>query len=240
LIVALALAAWRIHRIGRPPNRLLAVLTVTLVFWGLTALNANPLAPPDTGRYVYMAAIFVVMVTAELARGVRAGPWVVAAVLAAAALAAFSNLYQLHKHAAELADITQLERAGLGALELTRDTVDPNFKLDPQNSNVDYLLDVDAGSYLSAVDAYGSPADSPEQLAAAPEGAKVAADKVFAGALGISLRPVAPTQGPCRTERRSSATPPTHFRSRWAISRPDAPSSCGSPPTGPNSGGHCS
>ena len=54
---------------------------------------------------------------------------------------------------------------------------------------MDYLGILDAGSYLSAIDAYGSPAYTPTQLATAPEPARVAADMVSAAALGVRLTP---------------------------------------------------
>ena len=76
-----------------------------------------------------------------------------------------------------------------GRLELARDRVDPALALDPENSDVDYLGRLlDAGSYLSAVDAYGSPAYTPAE-SRGPEVARVAADKVSGAALRIRLAP---------------------------------------------------
>ena len=49
---------------------------------------------------------------------------------------------------------------------------------------------VDAGSYLSAADEFGSPAYTQEELASAPEAGRAAADKVLAAADGVALRPV--------------------------------------------------
>jgi hypothetical protein len=99
------------------------------------------------------------------------------------------NAVRLRDTATGLAGIAQKERGGLAALELTRGLVDPQFVLTEDNSAVDYLGILDAGSYFSAVDAYGSPAYTPAELASASEGARVAADKVFASALGVALRP---------------------------------------------------
>ena len=101
--------------------------------------------------------------------------------------------------AATLAGFTQQERGSLAALELARDRVDPGLELTEENSDVDWLGLLDAGSYLSAVDAYGSPAYSPAELAGAPERGRVAADKVSGAALGIGLDPAPRASGRCLT-----------------------------------------
>ena len=189
LVLAVGLAAWRVYALRRPPARLLAVLVVLLGFWGLTALNANPLAPPTAGRYQYLGIILMVLVAAELVRGVRIRGWIVVALVLVGVAAALTNGVMLKNQAAGLATIAQQERGGLAALELTRGRVDPGFKLTQENSGVDYLGTLDADSYFSAIDAYGSPAYSPAELAGASEPAKVSADMVFAAALGIEMTP---------------------------------------------------
>ena len=189
LILVVGLAAWRVYALGRPPDRLLACLVLLLGFWGLTALNANPLAQPTAGRYQYLGIVLLVLVLAELVRGVRVGRWATAAVLAVSVAAAVTNGDRLKQTADGLAGIAQQQRGGLAALELTRGQVSPDFKLTQQNSGVDYLGFLDAGSYFSAIDAYGSPAYTPTELAEGPEAGRVSADMVFAAALGIRLTP---------------------------------------------------
>jgi hypothetical protein len=110
-------------------------------------------------------------------------------VVAVASAAAAANFTSLRNEVPTLGAIAEQERGGLAALELARDRVDPALVLDPQNSDVDYLGLLDAGSYLSAVDAYGSPAYTPAELAGVPEEARVAADKVSGAALRIRLAP---------------------------------------------------
>ena len=73
-------------------------------------------------------------------------------------LATLANLSMLENYARGLAGVAERQRAGLAALELTRDEVDPAFQLTEANSGVDYLGALDAGSYFSAIDAHGSPA----------------------------------------------------------------------------------
>jgi hypothetical protein len=201
LAVALAMGTWRVVSVGIAgvPRRLWAVLTAQVGFWALVGMNATVFGQATSGRYQIVGAILWVMIAAELLRGVRVRPPVVAVVLAVSALAALANFSQLRNVAHGLAQTAQQEKGGLAALELTRGVVDPGFTLTEQNSGVDYLGIVDAGSYFSAIDAYGSPAYTPVELPGAPESARFAADRVFAAALRIGADPVsAPTAESCR------------------------------------------
>ena len=189
LLVAIALVALRLYRIGRPPARVFSTLAILLGFWSLTALNTNPFAAATVGRYQYISVILAAIVAAELLRGLEIRPGATAAVLAVALASALSNGTQLHDFAATLAGFSQQERGSLAALELARDRVDPNLELTTENSGVDWLGLLDAGSYLSAADAYGSPAYPPDHLAQAPENTRVSADKVSAAALRVGLAP---------------------------------------------------
>jgi hypothetical protein len=189
LVLALILAGWRLHQLGRPSGRLLGVLVLLLGFWSLTALNTSPLAPATAGRYQYLGIVLMVLVAAELVRGLEIRRWAIAGVVIVGAAAALANGVRLRDAAHTLAGIAQQQRGDLAALELLRGQVAPEFELTEENSGVDYLGTLDAGSYFSAVDAYGSPAYTPAELATAPEAGRVGADKVFASALGVGLAP---------------------------------------------------
>jgi hypothetical protein len=189
LVLALVLVAWRLYVTRSLEPRLVAAAVALLGFWGLTALNANPLAPATAGRYQYIGITLMAMVAAELANGLRVRRYATIAIVAAAVLAALVNGEQLRQNANGLAGIAQKQRGGLAALELARDTVSPDFKLTEQNSGVDYLGFLDAGSYFSAIDAYGSPAYPADELASAPPAARGAADMVSAAALDVRLQP---------------------------------------------------
>jgi hypothetical protein len=191
LVAAVALAIWRLRRAGRLERGLLVILAIAVSFWFLAAFNASIFREPTSGRYQYMGAIFVVLIAAELLRGVRVGRGAAVALVAVAAMAALSNANSLHTTWERLTPFGELQPAGLAALELTRDVVDPDLELTEENSGVDYLGFVDAGAYLSAVDAFGSPAYTPVELADAPEAAREAADRVFATALELELSPAA-------------------------------------------------
>lgn len=201
LAIVLALGIWRVARVGirAMPRRFWAVLVAQVGFWSLTGLNAAFFGQATSGRYQLVGGILWVMIAAELFRGVRIKQPVVLATVAIGVLAALANFSQLRDSAHGLALIAEQEKGGLGALELTRGVVNPDFVLTEKNSGVDYLGIVDAGSYFSAIDEWGSPAYSADALSSAPDGARVAADRVFAAALRIRTEPVrAPAASGCR------------------------------------------
>ena len=192
LVLLAALAIWRVYRVGRPSKRLWVTLAILLSYWSLTGLNSSIFALPTVGRYQYLGLVGLALVASELLRGARIGRWATTGILALAVLAALSNVTRLRDAATGLAGIAQQTRGDLAALELARDRVDPALELNQQNSDVDYIGLLDARSYLSAVDAYGSPAYTPAELSSAPELARVAADKVSGAALRIHLQPAPP------------------------------------------------
>ena len=67
--------------------------------------------------------------------------------------------------------------------------VDPGLYLTQKNSGFQYFDQLDAGSYLSASDKFGSPAYDEAELPSAPESARQGADRVLATALDLRLDP---------------------------------------------------
>jgi hypothetical protein len=115
------------------------------------------------------------------------GRTALAAIAVLTAFSVASNLDQLHDaYEGTYHPISQLEKAGLGGLDITEATVEPGFVLSEAVVHTGFV-DVDAGSYLAARDAHGSPAYSEAEIAAAPQFVRYAADKVLFGALGIEL-----------------------------------------------------
>jgi hypothetical protein len=193
LLAAIAVGAWRLVRVGRLGRSLAVVLVIAVVFWTLAGLNASIFREPTSGRYQYMGAIFIVLIAAELWRGARPGRPALLALFAVAVIAAASNLSALRDAHISLVGFGERQPAALAAIELTRDSVDPQFELTEQNSGVDYLGFIRAESYLSAADEYGSPAYTEAELAAASEQARASADQVFAAALELELERGEPT-----------------------------------------------
>ena len=221
LVALIGVASYALYRAGRVSRGLWVALATGISFWLLTALNSSLFRQPDNGRYEYLGAVFLVLIVGEFLRGVRFANWVLAGAVGVAVLAAASNLDYLHQGWETLKPQGEQQRAGLGALELIGNDVDPDFMLTSDNSDVDYLGLLDAGSYLSAVDAFGSPAFSPEQIAAASPLARVSADKVLASGLELRLNrsPIHVNDAPilrwCHPTVRTSRS----------NSRPGAPSS---------------
>ena len=130
----------------------------------------------------------MILIAAELLRGVRPRPAALAVAAAVVLLAVLSGTSYLNQSAKSYDATSDLIGADLAALELARDIVQPGFILRNQIAGTGYVH-VTADDYLRAADAHGSPADTPEELAAAPELARVAADRVSAAALGLAVLP---------------------------------------------------
>ena len=137
------------------------------------------------------------MTAAELARGIRPSWRVIAIAVVVSLAATAANLSAMRDAYHGLKGVVPTVRGDLAALEIAADNVDPALVLTPDNSNFNYFTLVDAGSYLSAADKFGSPAYTQEELASAPEAGRAAADKVLAAADGVALRPVDEAAG-CR------------------------------------------
>lgn len=211
LLAAIAVAAWRLGRVGTVSRTLAVVVTIAVAFWVLAGLNASIFREPTSGRYQYMGAIFIVLIAAELWRGARPGRLPAVALLVVAVAAAAGNLSALRDAHTSLVGFGERQPAALAAIELTRDSVDPEFELTEQNSGVDYLGFVKAGSYLDAAGEYGSPAYTVGELAAASEEARDSADMVFAAALELELTRGADSAAPvvaCAVARPGSSGEP--------------------------------
>jgi hypothetical protein len=186
----------------------LVPLAAGLAFWFATAANATNLGlgrPFDASRYMYVGAVFILMIAGALAAGRRPGRLGLIAIFAVAIAAALSNWVTLRDAHRAFADGSVAVRGGLSGLEIAADRVPPDFLLTKENSNFEYFTLVDAGSYLSAVEDFGSPAYSEAELASAKEPARAAADKVIAAALPVSLGPdaaPAPAGPAAAAERR--------------------------------------
>jgi hypothetical protein len=190
-----ALAAWRLYKLDRVPRSLWVVLAIGLAFWVFGGIAVKPGRVAWASRYQYPSVAFVLLVAAELLRGARLDRRLLVPALIVVAASVASNGLVLDQSYRSYHATTQLERADLAALEIARDTVEPNFFIDEENGDTGYVH-VDAGSYLNARDAYGSPAYSLDELLASPEPARFAADKVLVSALGFGLAPANASEFP--------------------------------------------
>ncbi|HWW67128.1 MAG TPA: hypothetical protein VNY83_04025 [Solirubrobacterales bacterium] len=185
-----ALIALLIYGQVRKPSlspRLWPVVASAATFWFLAGFSYFPGREAYSSRYLYAGAAFVLLVAADLLKGVRFGRWaLLVGGLIAVAAAAF-NLTPLREGRDFLKRETALTRSDLAAIEIAHRTVDPAFGLTPEIAGTSYLANVQAGEYLTAVGEYGSPAYSPAELANAPEADRQQADVVLAHALPVEI-----------------------------------------------------
>ena len=213
LAVALGgLALWRAYRLERIPRSFWVVLTIGLAFWILGGFDLKPGRVPWASRYQLFGGAVVLLVATELLRGVKLNRRLLGPALVVVAASVASNGLFLHEAYKSYADSTEIVRGNLTALELARDTVDPSFYLEEEFADTGFDH-IDAGSYFAAVDDFGSPAYTIDELQASAEPARFAADKVLLNALRVQLEPIprsAVPNGDCVTVEpsRPFAVPP--------------------------------
>lgn len=198
LAVAAALAIWRAATILRLSATLWALLAIGLSFWLLGGLAYVPIVrDPGNGRTLYASAVIVLLIAAELLRGVRVGRagLLVAGVLVACAVA--GNLGFLRdSYRTFFQPTSQLTEGTLSALEIAG-PLNPSLVLTTETTGVTFH-DFAAGPYLAVVAAYGSPTYSADELPGAPEGTRAEADRELARLTAISLLPARGAAEACR------------------------------------------
>ena len=191
------LAIWRAYRIERIPRSFWVVLTIGLAFWILGGFDLKPGRVPWASRYQLLGGIFVLLVAAELLRGVPLGRRLLGPALVVVAASVASNGLFLHEAYESYASSSEIVRGNLTALEIARDTVDPSFYLEEEFADTGFDH-IDAGSYFAAVDDFGSPAYTVAELRASGEPARFAADKVLLNALRVGVEPIASSAVPAK------------------------------------------
>jgi hypothetical protein len=204
-----ALAHYRGRRYGARSS-LWPSLTAALVFWLLAGANTIAGREAWSSRYLYVGALFVLLIAADLLRGVRI-PRPALVVVAVLALVVIGfNLVPLREGRDFFRQQSDLTKADLGAIEIAAPTVEPGFALPPEISGTTFLNEITADEYLQAVAEYGSPADDPAALAAAPAVDRAQADVVLANALPVGIEteaPPAPARGHCARLPAGSTEP---------------------------------
>jgi hypothetical protein len=236
---------WRVSTGWAPRRWLWVPVAGALTFWVLLGTAARE---PQVARYLYMSAVFLLLILLELVRDIRPTPRLALFGLGAVVISLVPNVITLHTEARELRKFARSERAELGALELLRKEV-PAASL-PFLTRHDRVIDVggqgfliarhdrllDAGTqgfhitpttYFAAVDRYGSPAASPQEIASGSEAQRLATDEVLLKAddLTLSSAPAdrsAPGRG-CRSKGLSEpfSVPPSGLEIRPRRSRSD-------------------
>lgn len=186
-VALIGLGVWRLRTMRPIPVSFWVVLGVGFAFWAIAGLELKEGRAASASRYQVPGVIFLTLICVELVRGLDLRRRLLGPVLVVLAASVLSNVVFLHQAYESFHVTTRTERAGLAALEIARDHVDPDLILDEPLAGTPYL-NVRAGSYLSGIEAFGSPAYSPAELARSPETARANADRVLAAALAIELR----------------------------------------------------
>lgn len=223
LIALIALAILGIRRRGIPET-FWPVGAAALSYWFLAAFNYIPGREAATNRYIYAAAVFVLLLAAELLRGVRFSAKALAIGAVVVLIALLPNLEQMRDGANWLEEQSVLTRANTAAIEIASRTVDPAFRLAPEISGTGSLISVSAGPYLEFTKKHGSPAYSVEELAEAPQVGRKYADIVLSQALPLSteVRPGEFSAGGgegCATQDAGTVTPTSEVELGPGITR---------------------
>jgi hypothetical protein len=202
-VIGAALLGYRLVK-GPVSPRLYALVAAGGAFWGLTALFRAHLNAPLDSRYLYLGGVLVVLIAVQVLGPVAVTPRLAAVVAILVAAAALANFGSLRSGSVFLQDTSRYVQVELAALELAGPSVDPSFAPDPVRAP-----DITAGKYFDAVEEYGSPAASPDEIPMRAEPERAAADDVLVKALA--------TLGP-RGEHGSGPRPPVEASSSPATS----------------------
>ncbi len=195
-VLGVAMLALRLARPGPISPRLAGLLAAAAALWVMTGAARSTISAPETSRYVYLGAVLIVLIGAELLDGVVIGPraWVVAGILVV--VAAVTGLTIMRDGADGLRGDSRAVAAELGALQVAAAYAPPGYQPDPLRAP-----QILAGPYLHTVRAIGSsPADPPSKMAAADPGTRALADDVL-----IALED--PTVMPGGTAQPAPASP---------------------------------
>ncbi|HEX6602007.1 MAG TPA: hypothetical protein VF030_05145 [Solirubrobacterales bacterium] len=183
LVVLIFCAGFRLHRQGELSRGMTVALALALSFWILIGLNRTV---GDrfaiSSRYQYPSAVFILIVAAELLRGVRVPRLAMAAVAIVAAAAVAAGITKMDEQFPGWKTSSDEIQLNLSALEISRPVVPPDFAvpLPPSTHST-------AAAYFAAVDRFGSPVYDEAELLALPEEERRYVDRKLAEAMGIEL-----------------------------------------------------
>jgi hypothetical protein len=200
VLLALTFLARRLLHIGRVTPRVAALLTTLLLFWLLTGAARASFGDWYTSRYLYPGAVLVILLVAELARGVVLSRRFALAMTAILLLAATANVGWLLKDGTGRRGDTQILSAQLAALEIGRHQIPPDFQVDERRSSF-----MTARGYFEATADLGSPAMPRAELPRASLVARQAADALLVRGV-VRRRPFTPNaRRPAVTARISGS-----------------------------------
>jgi hypothetical protein len=194
--IATALVAALVLRVrrGPPPTpRAWALILGLLLYWVLLGLSVNEARFPSSSRYLYPAALLVLMLATELAAGLRITRRWRLAIAAVLAVSLFASVDTIRVGGYFFREEADYNRAELGALEISRARVAPEFEIELPGEGT-LLPHGDIGQlafqYFEASEEFGSPAYTEAELAAAGPPQRDAADQLLGRALRLRAEPL--------------------------------------------------
>ena len=179
LLVGLLVVRRRASQEPLIPLRVASIAALTFSFLSVLALG-RALASPFTSRYVYVTAVFIVLLGVELARGVRlSAPWLAPLALLVV-LAAWGNYGLFRDGIRELERFESEVGPKVAALEIAGPRTSPGFAVGERKGQWAVAL-----VYFPAVEDFGSPADSPAELLRRPPRERMVADETLVRALEL-------------------------------------------------------
>jgi hypothetical protein len=202
LIAGFLLLVARVVRERRISRSLAVALGIGLAFWILAGFNRDETRLPTSSRFQYPSVIFLLLIVGEGLRGIRRPPAAIVAAGVGTVLAVSGGISLLEReHSERWQPYADSLRSHLAAIEIAGPAANPEF-------TVFFPPDIKApaGAYLDAVDRFGSPAFSEEELIADPLANRPGADLTLAQALGLALAPPRPGSRPVRCQTLQATT----------------------------------
>jgi hypothetical protein len=202
--IFVALALFRFRLAPSPAFRTYTLIAILVTYLALIAVGLGAGRVPNASRYVWMGAVPALVLCVELASGLRIGPKAQAAIWVILGLSLIANVAELRTAGSFFRQLSDYDRAQLGALELVRDRVPPAFPIQQPTGSLlpHYDLGASAGAFFAVSSQFGSPAFTPDELASAPEGPREAADQLIARALRITDVPAPRLTAPAGETRQ--------------------------------------
>lgn len=188
LLGGLLFLGWRLVRERRISRGLAVALAIGLAFWLVTGINRDITRLPTSSRFQYPSAVFLLLIAAEMVRGIKVPKPAIGVAVLVTGLAISGGISLLHREYDERwRPYAESLRSSLAAVEVAGPAADPHFQ-------VAFPPDIEASAkaYLTAAGRYGSPAYDEAELAARPQGEREGADVTQAQALGLALHPPDP------------------------------------------------
>ena len=193
VLAVVAIIRWQ-GAAGPPSPRIWVPLVMMLVYGALVGLALSGVRTPTNSRYVYLATLLVLLFGLELSAGRQFSPWAWVACGAVFVAGIGVNVATYRDFGRAIAQIGTENRAVLGALDVAGPAASPGFT--PGSvvaggvGGVADPLGFFNVSYQQSRRRFGSPAFSPQALAAQDDSVAQVADRTLIAAEGIGLAPV--------------------------------------------------